>query len=102
MHGMMDKRYGFFIQYAIAFGELTLEYSRGFLLQAALGAEAFNAGDVAHSGFSFDGFDILPVFLLQSIRQAHHPIQYDKQVGYPLPLPALGVESSNQGALGAV
>ncbi len=37
------------------------------LLDAALGGEAFDAGDVAHFAFSFYLFDILPQSLFKAV-----------------------------------
>ena len=67
---------GFRVEGAEAFGKQALN-NRCFallcaslfaLLDAALDGEAFDAGDVAHFAFSFDGCDILPQLLFESVR----------------------------------
>ncbi len=69
------------------------------LLLAAFSCEPFNTGNVAHFGFTFDGFDILPRFLLKGFGQAHHSVEHSEQVKNALPVPSLAVEQGYEGTL---
>gem|GEM_PF-3940810 len=72
------------------------------LLHSSLSGQSFNAGDIGHFGFSFDGFYSLPELLFKRIRQTHHPVNDGEKVEYVLPVPALPVQRTHEVEFGPI